>query len=660
MTLRISEKDVHDPLENSANKMDAIIANAMTEGSELFQMLRDRMSTEEQQFFMDSFKMYLQYGRNNDAFVVDLDNVWRWLGFSKKFNALRVLIRHFVKGCDYVVNHSKNKTKQGQCELQNEEQGQCDLQNEEQVKHGGHNKEGIMMSVKTFKKLCLMANTKKAEQVRDYYITMEEISQDYVVKLAIESSAKLQKVTNELSVKTLKVEETKEEASWERHNALINAYRNKRLVYILFIENVEEGMVIKIGSSKRIQNRVSKVCNTFNLHNQIKVLHVFPSESFREFEDSIHKSDTVTKYKYCKRINNHAYSTETYLMKNNKTLKSLVLYIQGKALHYQALTREERELIFKTDCLHQRNALIDIYKNDPVKLLAALQAPFRIETYDVNLRQLKINSTTIHPENTVAVEAPIEAPIEAIVETLVDSFDSDDDEPIDPGNREPPTRDSRQRQSCGPKVQLYNPSDLTKVDRVISGIFQVLIDMPETSLSQIKTATKNKTVYKGYRWYLIPQDDPDPNRPRDIGGTKELQERKVGFVAMLNLDKTVVERVFRTQEVAASEFTFHKSLISNAVKYDAPYQGQRWVFWDTLDQRLQNEFLKTNKLPIQRNPRAKRVQRLHPDTLEVLQEYDSITHVYTSDRITAKSIKGAIDENKPFGGFRWNIMKVGE
>jgi phage anti-repressor protein len=620
--------------------MDVIIANAMTEGSDLFQLLRDNMNTEEQALFMDSFKMYLQHGNDDDAFVVNLDDVWEWMGFVKKFNALRLLQKLFTEEKDFITQNNSL------------------LRGEKRVQHGGQNKETILMSVQTFKMLCFQANTEKAKKVREYYIKMEKVMQKYIEKLMIDTRTKLEE---ELIKKTLKIEETKEKASWERHNALLNAYRNKRLVYIMFIENVEEGMVIKIGSSKRVQSRISKVCNTFNLHNQIKVLHVFPSELFREFENSIHASKSVIKYKYCKRINNHAYSTETYLMKNNNTLKSLVLYIQGKALHYQALTREERDIIFKTDCVHQRNALIDIYKNDPVKLLAALQAPFRIETYDVNLRQLQINSTTILPENAIAIEDPVESSVEAPIKAFVDSPDSDsDDEPVDEGNTEPPTRDSRERKSCGPKVQLYNPSDLSKVDRVICGIFQVLIDMPETSLTQIKTATKNKTVYKGYRWYLIPQDDPDPNRPRDIGGTNELQERKVGFVAMLNLDKTIVERVFRTQGVAASEFTFHKSLMSNAVKYGVPYQGKCWVFWDTLNQSLQNEFLKTNTLPIQRNTRAKRVQRLHPDTLEVLQEYDSITHVYTSDRITSKSIKGAVEDNKPFGGFRWNIMNIGE
>lgn len=39
---------------------------------------------------------------------------------------------------------------------------------------GGHNKETFMLSVKTFKSLCLKAGTKKADETHEYYIKLEE------------------------------------------------------------------------------------------------------------------------------------------------------------------------------------------------------------------------------------------------------------------------------------------------------------------------------------------------------------------------------------------------------------------------------------------------------------------------------------------------------
>jgi hypothetical protein len=43
---------------------------------------------------------------------------------------------------------------------------------------GGHNKEIIMMTVNTFKKLCIKADTKRADQIHEYYIKLEGVLQD--------------------------------------------------------------------------------------------------------------------------------------------------------------------------------------------------------------------------------------------------------------------------------------------------------------------------------------------------------------------------------------------------------------------------------------------------------------------------------------------------
>jgi phage anti-repressor protein len=39
---------------------------------------------------------------------------------------------------------------------------------------GGHNKETFMLNIKTFKKYCLKAGTKKADEIHEYYIKLEE------------------------------------------------------------------------------------------------------------------------------------------------------------------------------------------------------------------------------------------------------------------------------------------------------------------------------------------------------------------------------------------------------------------------------------------------------------------------------------------------------
>ena len=63
--------------------------------NKLLNKIKENFSEEQQKLFVSSFYCYLNYDKNKD-FVVDLDNVWKWLGFNQKYNALRVLEKNFI------------------------------------------------------------------------------------------------------------------------------------------------------------------------------------------------------------------------------------------------------------------------------------------------------------------------------------------------------------------------------------------------------------------------------------------------------------------------------------------------------------------------------------------------------------------------------------
>jgi hypothetical protein len=48
----------------------------------------------EQQLFLSSFYCYLNYHPTND-FVIDLDDVWKWMGFNQKYNAEKAFGKNF-------------------------------------------------------------------------------------------------------------------------------------------------------------------------------------------------------------------------------------------------------------------------------------------------------------------------------------------------------------------------------------------------------------------------------------------------------------------------------------------------------------------------------------------------------------------------------------
>ena len=62
--------------------------------SKLVEKVQKSFNNYEQQMFVASFYCYLKYDLTKD-FVIDLDNVWKWLEFSNKAHAKAVLIKHF-------------------------------------------------------------------------------------------------------------------------------------------------------------------------------------------------------------------------------------------------------------------------------------------------------------------------------------------------------------------------------------------------------------------------------------------------------------------------------------------------------------------------------------------------------------------------------------
>jgi len=68
--------------------------------SKLIEKVKNTFTESQQQMFVASFYCYLNYHPTND-FIVDLDNVWRWLDFNQKYNAKYMLEKNFIINKDY-------------------------------------------------------------------------------------------------------------------------------------------------------------------------------------------------------------------------------------------------------------------------------------------------------------------------------------------------------------------------------------------------------------------------------------------------------------------------------------------------------------------------------------------------------------------------------
>jgi hypothetical protein len=71
---------------------------------EFLDYLKNNLNDEEIEMFANSFYMYLKYNPDTD-FVIDLDNVWKWIGYKNKGNCKTTLVDKFSENNHYIVQN---------------------------------------------------------------------------------------------------------------------------------------------------------------------------------------------------------------------------------------------------------------------------------------------------------------------------------------------------------------------------------------------------------------------------------------------------------------------------------------------------------------------------------------------------------------------------
>lgn len=97
---------------------------------------------------------------NVNDFIILLDDIWQFLGYNQKARAKRALEEHFILNQDYkIITNDQSIDKTIKCK-------KC---------RGGHNKEKIIMTLKTYNLFCLKSNTHMAHKMHEYYIELEQM-----------------------------------------------------------------------------------------------------------------------------------------------------------------------------------------------------------------------------------------------------------------------------------------------------------------------------------------------------------------------------------------------------------------------------------------------------------------------------------------------------
>lgn len=312
----------------------------------LLQKIKDNFTDMEQQMFVASFYGYLNYNSKTE-FVIDLDTIWEWLGFTTKYSAKRILEKQFTINIDYKP---------------------LLIFKDEQTKgRGGHNIQKIMMTIKTFKSLCLKAGTKKADQIHDYYIKMEEILQETIgeecteLKLQLEETELLLHDTElELEQKENELEEQEDTYRLDkellREKTILEHFPdNVQCVYYGLIDNLssKNESLFKFGMSNFLCNRVDSHKKTFT---NFRLINAFKVENTLQIENAIKKHPILSihrRHLFLNKINANEFLCREKLSfeQLDTIIKNIISSIEYSPANYQKLLDENEHLLNENEKL---------------------------------------------------------------------------------------------------------------------------------------------------------------------------------------------------------------------------------------------------------------------------------------------------------------------
>jgi len=329
-------------MDASLNIVELIENNPITRLTNTYQhklltKIKANFSDNEQQMFIASFYCYLKHDTRKD-FVIDLDDVWPWLGFYAKFNAKRLLEKYFMIDKDYKF---------------------LLLRTEEQTHEtrGGHNKVNIMLNIDTFKKFCLKAGTKKADEIHDYYIKLEETLHEVLREESQELQLQLEQKTTELQQQALGSEKEKDKL---REKTLLEQFPpNTQCVYYGLIDNVSttQEKLIKFGNSNNLKQRVKQHKETYL---NFRLINAFKVDNKLQIENAIKthpvlvtrlRSLTLPLKKYIELIQTEGLSFNDL----DKIFREIITTIEYSAINYIKILEENKALKKQISQIHEVN-----------------------------------------------------------------------------------------------------------------------------------------------------------------------------------------------------------------------------------------------------------------------------------------------------------------
>jgi hypothetical protein len=305
------------------------------------EMLISEFKTNEERVFLEHYYQYFEYENDDSIYPIDLDNIWKLLGFSKKSSAKRHLEHFCTVEHDYKIVHTQDK------------------------------KEKIMLNVGCFKIMCMTINTAKGKEFRQYFRKIEDIIFRYFKE---RNQAYLQQIEQDM----------KDKAEKEIHETLLIEYQDQLCLYLIRINKVNDiESILKIGGTNDILQSVSSLKEQYG---DIRLLKVFPCIHAHKFEQYLlHRPDIESR-----RIN----SSELLRIDEHFSLENLVNIIE-KSIDRFVTTMTAKDQLEIAKIEREKQALV--LQAELIKALSSSKDPNSLMTM-FNEFKNSINNTSVQDQ----------------------------------------------------------------------------------------------------------------------------------------------------------------------------------------------------------------------------------------------------------------------
>lgn len=561
--------------------------------TKMIKILNNEFTESEQQWFVANLYMYINYHPTND-YLINLENIFKMIGFANKGNAKRTLENNFAINDDYKITVLPRE-------------------------NGKNSLEEIMINTNTFKNLCMLAKTDKGKEIRRYYVKLENMNNQLIQEELQETKDAQNRLIQKLEYDNKKLicdKETEHEENIRRnrHNILIEKFSHKKCVYIAELDG--NANLIKIGSTHNIAERIKDLCMKFG---QCMFLQVFESDNFREVESNILHNELVLKYRYKELINDYQ-SKEVVKLSSEFNYKQLMEIVEKNVNSVNYLTPSELLKRYELDTENKKLDIIKTFVDNGESLsniIALFDKPIANSTQFTNDTQ-----------SSISVQSPnLELDIKSVNQNVFNVI---------------------KRKPKGQQIQKIDPNNLDNIIETYDSMVFVLRSPYNKGFnkSSIQSAIKNSRIYKNHRWNFVGRPLNPTNEYNSLPPIRET-------IIQLNEDKSEILETFTSKDIAAKKFKIGKTRMRHIIKTDEKFNSCYFVEFSKCPAELLVKYNRPIDKPLSNN--SKQIKQTHCLS-NVSSTFDSLNEIYVKYGICSKTVIGAIENKTVLNGSYWEYV----